>query len=116
MAVTAIAVAAVVVPVPLLVVSPGEAISVSSHVDIEDPPSDITGDVLLTTVALRQTSAVGARAAGFEVETARDAGGDVFLVDDREADEARAAAGDDIAVIEVSTLEEAIAALAGEPG
>lgn len=59
-AVLLIVVAAVVVPVPFLVVSPGEAVSVPQHIQIEDPPDEITGDLLLTAVALHETSALGA--------------------------------------------------------
>jgi Lon-like protease len=60
LALVALVVAAVVVPVPLLVLAPGGAVSVPTHLEIEDPPGEITGDLLFTTVSLRQPSAVGA--------------------------------------------------------
>jgi len=43
---------------------------------------------------------------------ARDAGADIFLVPDRNAADARAAAGDDLEVIAVSSIDEALSALA----
>jgi len=43
---------------------------------------------------------------------AREAGADIFLVPDRNAADARAAAGDDLEVIAVSSIDEALSALA----
>jgi Lon-like protease len=60
LAVLAIALAAVVVPLPLLVVSGGEPISVPAHITVEDELDEINGDLLLTTVHLRRANAVGA--------------------------------------------------------
>lgn len=54
-----IAAAALVVPMPWLVVAPGEAVAVPQHIEVREAEGEITGDLLLTTVELRQTTAVG---------------------------------------------------------
>lgn len=56
-------VAAFVVPMPWLVVAPGEAVAVPKHVEVQEATGEINGEILLTTVQLRETSAVGTIAA-----------------------------------------------------
>ncbi|MGI9121001.1 MAG: YlbL family protein [Acidimicrobiales bacterium] len=55
-----LAVLAVVVPLPLLVIAPGSAVSVGPRVELGRPPDPLSGSLLLTTVRIFQPSALGA--------------------------------------------------------
>jgi Lon-like protease len=55
--------AALVVPLPLFVISPGSALAVEERVTLAGPAGEVSGDLLLLTVALRRPTAVEALAA-----------------------------------------------------
>lgn len=55
-----LAVLAVVVPLPLLVIAPGSAVPVGPRVELGRPPDPLSGSLLLTTVRIFQPSALGA--------------------------------------------------------
>lgn len=50
---------AVFVPLPLLVIAPGSAVSVGPRVELGRPPDPLSGSLLLTTVRIFQPSALG---------------------------------------------------------
>ncbi|MGH9184044.1 MAG: YlbL family protein [Acidimicrobiales bacterium] len=55
-----LAAAALLVPLPLVVISPGAALSVPERVELGRDPDPVSGQLLLTTVALSQPTAAGA--------------------------------------------------------
>ena len=56
---TAIVAAALLVPMPVMALAPGPSLAASERVSVEDPRGEITGEILLTTVALTQETLAG---------------------------------------------------------